>query len=156
MESLPVQTWMLLAHDGRDELCAAYFEKTLVFNLGPIQEAYIEDYGAPGMVQIRFRDFDGDETEFLLEPELATVIGTVIQITDEVPVDGGVEIELLLDGGETTKLFFGSLFTEPPPAQWRLDLYAVILGLERGDRVRARGAEVTGGIVLRELTILNN
>jgi hypothetical protein len=154
MESLPVQTWMLLAHDDRGEPCDAYFEKTLFFDLGPIQEAHIEDYGAPGIVRIRFRDFEGDETEFLLGPELVTLIGVVTQIDDDVPVDGGAVIELQLDSGETTKLFFGSLFTEPPPPQWRLDLYGVIVSLELGDRVRATGTRVLGGISLRELTIL--
>jgi hypothetical protein len=155
MESLPVQTWMLLAHDDLGEPCDAYFEKTLHFDLGPIQDAHIEDYGEPGIVRIRFRDFLGLETEFLLGSELVTLTGVVTQIDDAVPVDGGVVIDLTLDNGETTKLFFGSLFTYPPPPQWKRDLYNVIASLEIGDRVRATGARVAGGISLRGLVILD-
>ncbi|MCL1594332.1 MAG: hypothetical protein M3132_08285, partial [Actinomycetia bacterium] len=154
MESMPVQTWMLLAHDDRDEFCLAYFEETLTFDLGPIQDAHIEDYGAPGIVLIRFRDFEGGETEFLLGSELVTLTGVMTRIDDQVPVDGGVVIDLHLDSGEMTKLFFGSLFTEPPPAPWRIELYEVIASLELGDRVEATGAAVPGGLSLRGLTIL--
>jgi hypothetical protein len=155
MESLPVQTWMLLAHDDLDEPCDAYFETTLSFDLGPIQDAHIEDYGAPGIVRIRFRDFHGLQTEFLLGAELVTLTGVVTRIDDAVPVDGGVVIYLTLDNGETTKLFFGSLFTYPPPPQWKIDLYGVITSLEIGDRVRATGARVAGGISLRGLVIVD-
>jgi hypothetical protein len=154
MESLPVQTWMLLAHDDRGEACRAYFERTLFFDLSPIQQAHIEDYGVPGIVRIHFRDFRGNETEFRLGVDLVTLIGAVIGIDDDVPVDGGVVVELQLDSGETIKLFFGSLFTSPPPPQWRFELYAVIAGLELGDRVRATGTSAPGGITLRGLTIL--
>ena len=155
MESAPVQTWMLLAHDDLGELCLAYFEETLVFDLGPIQEAHIEDYGEPGIIRLRFRDFLGVESEFLLGSELVTMTGVVTRIDDAIPVDGGVVIEVLLDGGETARLFFDSLFTEPPPPQWKLDLYGVIAGLEIGDRVRATGATVDGGLSLRGLVILD-
>jgi hypothetical protein len=154
MESLPVQTWMILAHDDRGEACRAYFERTLFFDLSPIQEAHVEDYGAPGIIRIHFRDFRGDETEFRLGMDLVTLIGIVTQIDDDVPVDGGTVVELQLDNGETARLFFGSLFTDPPPPQWRFDLYGVIAGLELGDRVRAIGTRVLGGITLRGLTIL--
>jgi len=155
MESLPVQTWMLLAHNDRDEACRAYFEKTLFFDVGPIQEAHIEDYGAPGIVRIRFQDFEGGETEFLLSPAMVTLSGIVTEIDDATPVDGGVVIDLELENDETTKLFFDSLFTEPPPPHWRLELYEVIASLELGDSVQASGASVPEGISLRELIILD-
>jgi hypothetical protein len=154
MESLPVQTWMLLAHDDRDEPCDAYFERTLSFDLSPIQQAHIEDYGVPGIVRIRFRDFEGKESEFLLGSDLVTVTGVVTAIDDDVPVDGGVVIDLQLEDGETVQLFFGSLYTVPPPRQWQIDLYQVIAGLEIGDRVSATGTRVPLGIGLRHLRIL--
>lgn len=68
MESMPVATWLRLRHDGRGELCAGYFERELSFDLGPIQEAHIADYGAPGIVRLLFRSPDGEAREFLLEP----------------------------------------------------------------------------------------
>jgi hypothetical protein len=65
-ESNPVQTWMLLVHDDLGELCRGWFERTLVFDLGPIRAAHIEDYGAPGPVMLVFRDYDGQEQVFWL------------------------------------------------------------------------------------------
>ncbi|RKZ13562.1 hypothetical protein DRQ53_08520 [bacterium] len=154
MESSPVQTWMLLAHDDRDELCKAWFEKTLLFDLGPIQDAHIEDYGEPGIVRIRFRDFEGVETVIMLGSDLVTLTGTVTRVVDDTPVDGGVVIDLQLDNGQRAQLFFGSLFTYPPPPHWRHELYQVIASLEVGDRVRAMGTAVDGGISLRGLRVV--
>jgi hypothetical protein len=68
MESLPVQTVAVLAHDDLGEYCDAYFERTLMFDLAPLREAYIEAYGEPGEVIVRFRDFGGQEHEVLFGP----------------------------------------------------------------------------------------
>ena len=68
MESNPVQTWSLLAHNDRDEVCDAWFERTLQFNLAPLRAAHIRAYGEPGVVIVRFRNFRGDETRFEFGP----------------------------------------------------------------------------------------
>jgi hypothetical protein len=61
MESEPVQTWMVLAHDDRGELCDGWFERELVFDLRPIQWAYREDYGGGGTVRLRLAVPDAPE-----------------------------------------------------------------------------------------------
>ncbi len=48
-ESFPVQTWAVLAHDGRDDPCDAIVGETLAFDLTPIRDAYRAAYGGgPG------------------------------------------------------------------------------------------------------------
>jgi hypothetical protein len=66
MESLPVQARLLLAHDDLGELCDAYFERTLQFNLRPIQEAYRRSYGPEGVILLRFQDWQGEIHTFEL------------------------------------------------------------------------------------------
>lgn len=68
MESRPVQTVALLAHDDLDEMCDGYFERTLAFDLAPLRQAYIEAYGHPGEVVLRFRDFAGEERRVRFGP----------------------------------------------------------------------------------------
>ncbi len=152
-KSDPPQTWMLLQHDDRGEACRAYFQRTLSFDLLPIQFALIEDFGAPSKVQLRFRDFTGAETGFTYDPVVLSLQGTVTAIDDQVPVDGGVVIDLKLDSGETAQLHFGSLFTYPPSPSWRTELYQVIAGLEVGNHVTAKGLLAKEGIQLVGLTI---
>jgi hypothetical protein len=156
MESMPVQTWTLLSHDDRDEPCEVYFLRTRSFDLGPIQEAHIQDYGEPGIVGIRFRDFEGNETVFRLVPDVVTLTGVVTRISDDVPVDGDVVLELLLDSGDRAKVFLGSFFTATPAFPWRMELYQLIKTVEIGDRVTANARRATGGLALHGLTILDN
>lgn len=68
MESIPVQTWALLAHDDLGEMCDAWFERTLAFDLRPLRAAHVRAYGRPGVVILRFRDFHGNETRFEFGP----------------------------------------------------------------------------------------
>jgi hypothetical protein len=97
----------------------------------------------------------GNDSEFLYDPVVILLNGTVTRIDDQVPSDGGVVIELKLDSGETAQVFFGSLFTYPPPPAWRTELYHVITSLVVGDQVMAKGMLVQGGISLVGLTILH-
>ena len=85
---------------------------------------------------------------------LVTVTGTVTQIDDQVPVDGGVTITLDLDGGGTELLLFGSLFTDPPPDEEKIELYQKILKVEVGNHVRAIGNRGEQGIDLTDLIVL--
>jgi hypothetical protein len=65
MESNPVQAKLLLAHDRHGEDCPAEFERTLLFDLTPLREAFEHAYGQTGPVRLRFSDFQGAEHEFL-------------------------------------------------------------------------------------------
>ena len=85
---------------------------------------------------------------------LVTVTGIVTQIDDQVPIDGGVTITLDLDEGGTELLFFGSLFTSPPPDEQTLELYQKILKAEVGSQVKATGVRGEQGIALTDLVVL--
>jgi hypothetical protein len=86
--------------------------------------------------------------------DIRIVTGTVTEIVDQVPVDGGVTITLRLADDRTERLTFGSLFTHPPPEPDRIRLYEVIREVEVGDRVRASGTAGEEGIELDSLTML--
>jgi hypothetical protein len=68
MESEPVRTWVILAHDDLGEPCRAYFTRRLAFDLGAIREAFVATHGAPGLVILELRDFQGEIREFRFGP----------------------------------------------------------------------------------------
>lgn len=68
MESNPVQTWALLAHDDLNEPCDGYFERALQFDLSPLRAEHIRAYGRPGVVIVRLRDSHGNEKRFEFGP----------------------------------------------------------------------------------------
>lgn len=81
--------------------------------------------------------------------------GTVLNIDDEVAVDGPVELELEGPSGERLIAYLHFFRAEPPPpGSW--EIYERIQALEPGDRVRVIGVregerlEIRG---LRELTV---
>jgi hypothetical protein len=151
-EPYPARTWLLLSHDDRGELCAAYWERDLSFDLHAIELEHVRQYGAPGELRLRFEDFAGNGRDFVLQPELEFVTGTVLQIEDATPVDGGVDIQLATDDGGVMKLWFSTLYTDPPPPAWRMELYQLIASLELGEDVQAGGVRIDGAISLREIT----
>lgn len=67
-ESIPPQTWVILAHDDLDEPCDAYFEATLQFDLDPIRWEHLRVYGGWGVVQLRFVDWLGNTHTFRFGP----------------------------------------------------------------------------------------
>jgi hypothetical protein len=85
---------------------------------------------------------------------LVTVTGVVTQKDDQVPVDGGVTITLELDEGGTELLLFGSLFTDPPPDDEKLELYRKIVEVQVGSHVKATGIRGDQGIDLTDLVVL--
>ena len=85
---------------------------------------------------------------------LITVVGDVIEIENFVPVDGGVTIKLRRDDRTEVVLFYSSLFTNPPPSQEHIDLYQVIIQVDVGERIRAKGRRTDRGIELKDLVIL--
>jgi hypothetical protein len=58
MESNPVQSDLLLTHDGHGDLCRALITAELVFDLGPLKRTYQHVYpNAPGPIILRLRDW---------------------------------------------------------------------------------------------------
>lgn len=55
----PAQTWALLSHDGRGELCDAWFTRTVVFDLEPLRQRHLDLYGSPGPFRLLFEDYEG-------------------------------------------------------------------------------------------------
>lgn len=69
MESEPVQTWALLAHDDLDEFCRVpAWQRWVAFDLQPLREEYENVYGHPGEIIVRFRDYLGEEHRVLFGP----------------------------------------------------------------------------------------
>jgi hypothetical protein len=66
-ESEPVNAQIVLTHDGRGELCEAYFESTRGFDLGPLVERYREQYGRVDRIRLVLWA-NGEKLELWLEP----------------------------------------------------------------------------------------
>jgi hypothetical protein len=65
MESHPVQAAVVLAHDSRGEMCDAYFERSLAYDLSPILRRAHELYGV-SEVLVNFRTPNGEVHQFRL------------------------------------------------------------------------------------------
>ena len=66
MESDPPQTWLRISHDDLGEMCDAYFEETLVFDLTPLRNRYFDLYGSYGPMVLVLATPDGQELRFEL------------------------------------------------------------------------------------------
>ena len=75
MESFPPQARLLLSHDDRDELCDAYFERDLNFDLWPILHLTMGPDGTMSTVIIHFEAWDGQTYTFELNPNHTTLSG---------------------------------------------------------------------------------
>lgn len=95
-----------------------------------------------------------DKSTGVDDPDSVNVTGIVVVVEDNVPVDGGVTIDLECLDGQSERLLFPSLFTNPPPSEDMQQLYQVILLLEIGNLVQAGGKRTEDGIELEQLTIL--
>ena len=100
-------------------------------------------------------DKNGNSTG-IPSPDWDSVTGAIRRIDDAVPMDGGVDLELELDGGQTERAFLPSLFTVPPAPQEQWDIYSQIVGLKIGDRVTVEGERTEHGIRIEKLTVLTN
>lgn len=69
MESHPPQARLLLSHDDRGELCDAYFERDLGFDLWPILRLAAGPSGTLGPVIIHFEAWDGQVYTYEVDPE---------------------------------------------------------------------------------------
>lgn len=66
MESAPPRTWLRISHDDRGELCDAYWEETLVFDLAPLRRYQREMYGNVGPLVLVLATPDGQQMRFEL------------------------------------------------------------------------------------------
>lgn len=82
-----------------------------------------------------------------------TVTGTLTQIRDDIPVDGGAILDLELDDGSTDALYLPP-FSAQPPTEEQEQAYQLIQQLKPGDRVKGRGERTDYGIRLGSLTKL--
>lgn len=73
MESFPPQAQLLLSHDDRGELCDAYFERDLNFDLWPILHLTRGPDGSMSPVIIHFEAWDGQVHTFELNPGHTTL-----------------------------------------------------------------------------------
>jgi len=82
------------------------------------------------------------------------VTGDVTFLYDNVPADGGVIIDLELEGGKSERLLFAPFYWGDDSEE-RWQLYSKIQEVELGDRVTAVGQRTERGVELDEITILN-
>jgi hypothetical protein len=68
MESFPPQARLILDHDDRGELCDAYFERDLAFDLWPILRLATGPNGQVSPVIIHFEAWDGQTYTYELNP----------------------------------------------------------------------------------------
>lgn len=87
-------------------------------------------------------------------PGNTVVTGSVTEIRDLVPVDGGATITVATKNGGTEHLLFPSLHTSPPPTPQTIALYDLVRRVEVGDRIRAEGQRTDSGVKLESLEIL--
>jgi len=58
---------VVLAHDSRGEMCEAYWERTLRYDLNPILDRYVRTFGHGGRVDVRYHDAEGHTHDFVIE-----------------------------------------------------------------------------------------
>ncbi len=68
MESGEANTWLRLVHDDHGELCDAWFECFLSFDLQKVEDAYQQSHNEPGPVVLELQEPNGQITKFRLEP----------------------------------------------------------------------------------------
>ena len=66
-ESMPVGAYVVLAHNSGGEMCDAYWERTLRYNLNPILDRFVRMYGHGGQVVVHFHDTEGHVHDFVIE-----------------------------------------------------------------------------------------
>ncbi|MDX1740251.1 MAG: hypothetical protein R3178_03120, partial [Rhodothermales bacterium] len=69
MESFPPQARLVLSHDDLGELCDAYFERDLTFDLWPILHLTAGPDGSMSSVIIHFEAWDGQVFTFEVSPD---------------------------------------------------------------------------------------
>ncbi len=66
IETNPVGANVVLAHDSRGEMCEAYWERTLYYDLTPILRRFVEIHPNGGQVVVHFMDAEGHVHDFVI------------------------------------------------------------------------------------------
>jgi hypothetical protein len=82
------------------------------------------------------------------------VAGTVVEVRDETPFDGGVVITITTAQAATERLLFPSLHTSPPPSQQTIDLVDRARRVVVGAVLRATGTRTADGVKVESFEIL--
>jgi hypothetical protein len=67
MESIPVQSAMLLSHNANDDVCEAYASEDISFVLTPLKELYISNYGDGSVtiiINLKTTSSEGQQLEY--------------------------------------------------------------------------------------------
>ena len=88
------------------------------------------------------------------DTSLKTITGRVKRIDDDTARDGGVTIQVEVEYARRVMLYFGSLYTRPPPTQERMDTYRLIKTLRAGDKIEVKGYEAGDGYTIEQLVKL--
>lgn len=92
-----------------------------------------------------------------LAPGVVRITGTVTELDDDTPVDGGVTIVVADRKRGSVTLSFGSLFTHPPPTPDRQELYQDIQKVGVGDVVTATATtEAEGTLRLQSIQVVTD
>ena len=105
--------------------------------------------GATGLSACSGREDDKESAE-TLATGLIRVKGAVTVLNDQVPVDGGVTIEVNDPKRGTVTLNFESMFTLPRPTEDRTKLYEEIRKVKVGDVVNATARPLEDGVLRLE------
>ncbi|HEX7878605.1 MAG TPA: hypothetical protein VF720_04315 [Candidatus Eisenbacteria bacterium] len=91
-----------------------------------------------------------------LAPDMVRLTGSVSEIDDDVPADGGVTIRMTDKVKGAVTLNFESLFTLPRPTEARQALYADIQKVSAGDVVTATARLVEGNYRLESIRVIED
>jgi hypothetical protein len=78
------------------------------------------------------------------------VVGTLVAIKDDRPVDGGIDLTLETDRGTRERVRVPSIFIAPPRDSIRA-MHEVVDAAKVGDRLRARGTRDEEGALRAEV-----
>ena len=88
-------------------------------------------------------------------PSALEVVGTLIAIKDDRPVDGGVDLTLEISTGVRELARVPSIFRKPP-VESVVAMHAVVNATKLGDRLRARGTrDDSGALQVESLEIVS-
>ena len=115
--------------------------------------ALIIGLGAAGLTGCAADNGNKEPVE-TLAPDMVRFNGSVTEIDDDIPADGGVTIRLTDKAKGPVTINFESLFTLPRPTEARQALYEDIRKVSVGDVVTATARMVDGGYRLESIAVV--
>jgi hypothetical protein len=68
----PPRAHVVLSHDSRNEMCEAYFERSLRYDLAPILARFKQLYGHEEQIEVLYHDAQGEIHSFFIGPVSST------------------------------------------------------------------------------------